>query len=55
MEKIKLTKNRFYNLIMHEVDLITSRSNDVEQMKFKLSALPSNVLKAVDKFEKENK
>ncbi len=50
---MRLTKNGFFNLIMQEVDSIKINSLDVEQMKFKLSSLPANVIRRADKFEKK--
>lgn len=51
---MKVTKNRFYVLIMNEADKIVNRSNNVAEMKFKLSALPAKVMKEIDKMEKED-
>ena len=46
---MKLTKNRLYNEIMKEVDIITSKSYDPQEMIFKLSGLASKIQQIVEK------
>ena len=45
---MELTKNRLYNEIMKEVDILTSQSFDTKEMMYRLSGIAGTLQKTIN-------